>query len=151
VKLVSRKNGLSNCIVCFISVELRVGGCRRKDYGVVKDQTDDADKWAMLSIPYREEYTHNFNLLPRPARPKAQRPAKFLRNLCRGFQNQHVPDRHYRKSSVLAPAGWLLVCGPGEQQQIPIRIFDDEILGAPRLLFQCLVKGNPCGLKFKKQ
>ena len=48
-------------------------------------------------------------------------------------------------------AWWLLVCGPGKQQQIPIRIFDDEILGAPRLLFQCLAKGNPSGLKFKKQ
>ena len=46
---------------------------------------------------------------------------------------------------------WLLVCGPGKQKQIPIRIFDDEILGAPGLLFQRLVKGNPTGLKFKKQ
>ena len=48
-------------------------------------------------------------------------------------------------------AWWLLVCGPGKQQQIPIRIFDDETLGAPRLLFQCLLKGNSSGLKFKKQ
>jgi hypothetical protein len=40
--------------------------------------------------------------------------------------------------------------GSSKQQQIPIRIFDDEILGAPRLLFQCLVKGNPGGLKFKE-
>ena len=47
----------------------------------------------------------------------------------------------------LAP-WWLLVCGPGKQQQISIGIFDDEILGAPRLLFQRLVKGNSGGLKF---
>jgi hypothetical protein len=46
---------------------------------------------------------------------------------------------------------YLLVCGSGKQQQIPIRILDDEILGAPRLLFQLLVKGNTSGLKFKKQ
>ena len=30
-----------------------------------------------------------------------------------------------------------------------IRILDDEILGAPRLLFQRLVKGNTSGLKLK--
>ena len=41
--------------------------------------------------------------------------------------------------------------GAGKQQQIPIRILDDEILGAPRLLFQRLVKGNTSGLKLKKQ
>src|SRR6267143_2556800 len=46
---------------------------------------------------------------------------------------------------------WLLVCGPGKQQQISIRIFDDEILGAPRLLFQCLAQGNTSRLKLKKQ
>src|SRR5215472_5947278 len=28
-----------------------------------------------------------------------------------------------------------LVCGSSKQQQIPIRIFDDESFGAPRLLF----------------
>jgi hypothetical protein len=44
-----------------------------------------------------------------------------------------------------------LVSGAGKQQQIPVRIFDDEILGAPRLLFQFLVKGDPGGLIFKKQ
>ena len=44
-----------------------------------------------------------------------------------------------------------LVCGSTKQQQIPLRIFDDESLGAPRLLFQCLVKCDACGLKLKKQ
>src|SRR5271155_103991 len=44
-----------------------------------------------------------------------------------------------------------LVCGPGKQQEIAVRIFDDEIPGAPRLLFQFLLKGNSGGLKFKKQ
>jgi len=46
---------------------------------------------------------------------------------------------------------WLSVRGSSKQQQIPIRIFDDEFLGAPRLLFQSLVKGNASGLKLKKQ
>src|ERR1700688_2065435 len=45
----------------------------------------------------------------------------------------------------------LLVCGSSKQQQIPIRILYDEILGAPRLLFQRLVKGNTGGPKLKKQ
>ena len=45
----------------------------------------------------------------------------------------------------------LLVRGSGEQQQIAIRIFDDEIPGAPRLLFQPLVEGDTGGLKLKKQ
>ena len=45
---------------------------------------------------------------------------------------------------------WLSVGGSSKQQQIPIRIFDDEIFGAPRLLFQSLVKGNASGLKLKK-
>ena len=45
----------------------------------------------------------------------------------------------------------LLVCGSGEQQQVSVRILDDEILGALRLLFQRLVKGNTSGLKLKKQ
>lgn len=48
-------------------------------------------------------------------------------------------------------ASWHLVCGPSKQQQIPVRVFDDEILGAPRLPFQCLVKCNTSGLKLKKQ
>ena len=42
-------------------------------------------------------------------------------------------------------ASWLLICGSGKQQQIPIRIFDDEVFGAPRLLLQFLVKGNAGG------
>ena len=46
---------------------------------------------------------------------------------------------------------WLLVCGSSKQQEIPIRIFDDEIFGTPRLLLQFLVKGNASGLKLKKQ
>ena len=46
---------------------------------------------------------------------------------------------------------WLSVRGSSKQQQIPIWILDDEILGAPRLLFQRLVKGNTSGLKLKKQ
>ena len=45
----------------------------------------------------------------------------------------------------------MLVCGSGKQQQIPIRILDDEILSAPRVLFQRLVEGNSGGLKFKEQ
>jgi hypothetical protein len=45
----------------------------------------------------------------------------------------------------------VLVGGSGKQQQIPIRILDDEILGAPGLLLQLLVKGNISGLKLKKQ
>ena|SRR6266404_1782051 len=48
-------------------------------------------------------------------------------------------------------AWWLLACGSGKQQQISIGIFDDEILGAARLLFQYLMKGNPSGLKLKRQ
>ena len=44
-----------------------------------------------------------------------------------------------------------LVRGTGKQQQIPIWIFDDEIFGAPRLLFQSLVKANARGLKLEKQ
>jgi hypothetical protein len=39
----------------------------------------------------------------------------------------------------------------GKQLLIPIKVFDDEILGGPRLPFQSLMKGNPNGLKFKKQ
>ncbi len=46
---------------------------------------------------------------------------------------------------------WLLICWSGKQQEIAIRIFDDEIFAAPRLLFQCLMKGNASRLKFKKQ
>jgi hypothetical protein len=46
---------------------------------------------------------------------------------------------------------WLLGCGSGEEQQIPIGILDDGIPGAPRLLLQRLVKGNTSGLKLKKQ
>ena len=46
---------------------------------------------------------------------------------------------------------WLLICWSGKQQEIAIRIFDDEIFGAPRLLFQFLMKGNASRLKFKKQ
>jgi|SRR5580658_2273699 hypothetical protein len=45
----------------------------------------------------------------------------------------------------------LLICGASEQQQIPVRILDDEILCAPGLFFQRLVKDNPGGLKLKKQ
>jgi len=45
----------------------------------------------------------------------------------------------------------LLVRGTGKQQQIAIWIFDDEVPGAPRLLFQDLEKGDSSGLKFKKQ
>jgi hypothetical protein len=58
---------------------------------------------------------------------------------------------HDRWSVNNTSTWWLLVCGPGKQQPVPIRIFDDEILGAPWLLLQCLAKGNPSGLKFKKQ
>jgi hypothetical protein len=61
---------------------------------------------------------------------------------------QFADDRYSNNNTS---AWWLLVCGPGKQQQIPIRIFDYEILGAPRLLFQCLLKGNSSGLEFKKQ
>jgi hypothetical protein len=55
-----------------------------------------------------------------------------------------MPDQH-------TSAWQLLVCGSSKQQQIPIRILDDEILGAPRLPFQRPVKGNTSGLKLKKQ
>jgi len=41
----------------------------------------------------------------------------------------------------------LLVRGSGKQQQIVIRIFDDEGSGAPRFPFQCLLKSNTGGLK----
>src|SRR5271163_2224833 len=41
--------------------------------------------------------------------------------------------------------------GSREQQQIPIRILDDEIPGAPGLFFQRLVKSNTRRLKLKKQ
>jgi hypothetical protein len=44
----------------------------------------------------------------------------------------------------------LLVCRSSKQQEIPIRILDDEIIGGPRLLFQRLGKGNTSGLKLKK-
>jgi len=46
---------------------------------------------------------------------------------------------------------WLLICWSGKQQEIAIRIFDDQIFDAPRLLFQCLMKGDASRLKFKKQ
>src|ERR1700678_2288452 len=49
------------------------------------------------------------------------------------------------------PAWQLFVCGSSKQQQIPIWIFDDEILGAPRLFFQSLAEGDTGGLKLKKQ
>jgi hypothetical protein len=39
----------------------------------------------------------------------------------------------------------------GKKQQISIRIFDDKILRAPRLLLQFLEKRNTSGLKVKKQ
>jgi hypothetical protein len=39
----------------------------------------------------------------------------------------------------------------GKKQQISIRIFNDKILSAPRLLLQFLEKGNTGGLKLKKQ
>jgi hypothetical protein len=45
----------------------------------------------------------------------------------------------------------LLVCGASKQQQISIRILDDEILGAPSLFFQPLSKGNTSGVKLKIQ
>jgi hypothetical protein len=45
----------------------------------------------------------------------------------------------------------LSVCRASKQQQIPVRILDDEIPGAPRLLFQRLVKGNTSGPKLKKK
>jgi hypothetical protein len=47
---------------------------------------------------------------------------------------------------------WLqLVCRSSEQEQIPIVILDDEILGAPRLPFQRLLKDNTSGPKLKKK
>ena len=48
-------------------------------------------------------------------------------------------------------ASRLLVGGSGKQQQILIRIFDDESFGAPRLSSQFLAKSNTGGLKLKKQ
>ena len=48
-------------------------------------------------------------------------------------------------------AWYLLVSGSSKEQQISIRICDDERFGAPRLLFQSLVKGNASGLKLKEQ
>ena len=45
----------------------------------------------------------------------------------------------------------LSVCRASKQQQIPVRILDDEIPGAPGLLFQRLVKGNTSGPKLKKK
>jgi hypothetical protein len=38
-----------------------------------------------------------------------------------------------------------------KQKQIPIRILDDDILGAPRMHVQRLVKVNSSGPKLKKQ
>ena len=64
------------------------------------------------------------------------------------LDNFRVADAY---SICNASASWLLVCGSSKQQQIPIRIFDDEIFGAPRLLLQFLAKGNASGLKLKKQ
>src|SRR6516165_4977643 len=55
------------------------------------------------------------------------------------------------RSIFRIPDNISLVCRSSKQQQIAIRILDDEIPGAPRLLFQLLVKGNTCGLKFEKQ
>src|SRR6267142_6244519 len=40
-----------------------------------------------------------------------------------------------RVQSATLRFGRLSVCGSGKQQQIPIRIFDDESFGAPRLPF----------------
>ena len=79
-----------------------------------------------------------------------------------------VPSKSLNRTSTTAPvlvSAWpsdahsicntsasrLLVCGSSKQQQIPIRIFDDKIPGAPRLLLQFLAKGNASGLKLKKQ
>ena len=66
-----------------------------------------------------------------------------------------MPGLHSRQVEtqlgVFVLQEWLLVYGSGKQKQIPIRILDDEIPGAPRLLFQSLVKGNTSGLKLKKQ
>jgi len=45
----------------------------------------------------------------------------------------------------------VLVCGAGKQQQIAIGIFDDEIPGAPGLLFQRLEEADSSALKFQKQ
>jgi hypothetical protein len=45
----------------------------------------------------------------------------------------------------------LLIGGSGKQQQILIRIFDDERFGSPRLSSQFLAKCNTSGLKLKKQ
>ena len=45
----------------------------------------------------------------------------------------------------------LLVGGSGKQQQILIRIFDDESFGTPGLSSQSLAKSNTGGLKLKKQ
>jgi len=65
------------------------------------------------------------------------------------LHNSRVAD-HTR--AISNTSGWRLsVRGSSKQQQIPVRIFNDEILGAPRLLFQSLVKGNASGLKLKKQ
>ncbi len=59
--------------------------------------------------------------------------------------------RRNRKDRINRLNIWL-VCGSSkQQQQIPLRILDDEILGAPRLLFQRLLKDNASGLKLKEQ
>jgi hypothetical protein len=63
---------------------------------------------------------------------------------------RHTPLESKRDSTGQSTDG-MLVCGSGKQQQIHIRILDDEILGAPTLLFQRLVKGNTSGLNLKKQ
>jgi hypothetical protein len=45
----------------------------------------------------------------------------------------------------------LSVCRASKQQQIPVRILDEEIPGAPGLLFQRLVKRDTSGPKLKKK
>ena len=77
--------------------------------------------------------------------------------IMRSMKCQSVPEVWRPPCPISAYFGWLavslrgLTCGSGKEQQIPIRILDDEILGAPRLLFQLLVKGDPSGLKLKKE
>jgi len=65
--------------------------------------------------------------------------------------SRRFPGCNDTGSICYTSAWWLLVCGSGEQQQIPIRIFDDEIPGAPGLLLQCLLEGHASGLKLQKQ
>ena len=44
-----------------------------------------------------------------------------------------------------------LICGTGEQKQVAVRVFDDEVSGTPGLLLQRLEERDVCQLELEEQ